>query len=527
MDRIEDELRATLADDRLGLPVRPDASRLIHAGVRRRRRNRAIASVSAVVVLVAGGAAAAALGSGGGGTDRVVPPTDNGSPVNKPPLPAPTTDEVPWAPAAYDYHHPPAFPGAVADPAVPWCRPGQLSLMPTQFQGAGGTWSGPLTVTNTSPAACALQGQPLVSMLAANGRTLVSSHPEPFYVDAWVRVAPGRTASAVVQWWPQFCNLSAPATVSVRLPHNGGTLSTAMHGSPRCDVDTVVPMAGRLDSDGFVANLDGPFTPLAGLQAQLDKVPTTAPPGGVVTYRLQLQNLAASDVRLDPCLPYRERLVNHATQHVLFEEDHLLNCPSAPATIAAAPSQRSTYFDLQIAVPTTAPAGDYDLIWQSVLRPVNAISEELIHIASAGPACHDGQVEASTGRAGAATGHYLQVIVFRNSGPSACTLYGYPGVQLLSKDGAVMTPAPKRGSDYMFPDPGPHTVLLASRGGTASFSVGGTDYDPVNQRPCPAATHMAVYAPGTKLRLLVPVGFPVCPSGEAISAVVAGSRGAG
>src|SRR5437764_419594 len=108
--------------------------------------------------------------------------------------------------------------------------------------------------------------------------------------------------------------------------------------------------------------------------------PASTLPGAVVAFRLQLQSMRAPSVPLDPCLPYRERLVNHRTQVVLVEEDHLVNCDSdgAPQSIGDPQSRRSTYFDLRLAVPPSAPPGDYDLVWQSVLKPVNARADDLI-----------------------------------------------------------------------------------------------------------------------------------------------------
>ena len=279
-------------------------------------------------------------------------------------------------------------------------------------------------------------------------------------------------------------------------------------------------------SAAFIANQDQPFTPLAGLQAQLDKVSPSAQPGAVLTYRLQLQSMHAPAVRMDPCLPYRVRLVNHTTRAVLFEEDFVLNCGSPPTTVFDPASRHATYFDLRYDVPADAPSGDYDLIWQSVLKPVNAVADDVVHIQNGLNPCVDGQLRASAGVSGAATGHYEQVIVFRNVSDAACTLRGYPGLELLSKDGTTLSPRPKRGSDFTFQDPGPHLLVLAAKGGSASFSVGGADYDPVNQRACPTGTHMAVYAPETRARLLVAVGFPVCSTGVHFSAVVSGTNGA-
>jgi len=527
MDQLERDLRATLDDQRLDLPLRPDAGNLIHTGVRRRRRNRAVASVAGVVLLATGvGVGAASIGSGGG-TQDVVPPavsTPTPSHAQKPPQPAPTDDEVPWAPVAYDFHHPPAFPGAVADPSVSWCRASQLSASQS-FQGATGNWVGIVTVTNTSGTTCGLQGQPAVRMESADGRTLVASTPEPFYVDQWVRLGAGATATAAVDWEQEYCH-QAPATrLAIVLPHNGGSLSTTMTGAPRCNAQSDPPSAGKLNVDGFRSDLNKPFTPLAGLAATVNAAPTSAAPGSVVSYRLQLQSMDAPTVELKPCLPYRERLVDQRTGHVLREEDHLLNCGAAPSTIADPQSNRSTYFNLQIAVPTNAPSGDYALVWQSVLKPVNAVSETDVQISSAVPACTDGQITASDGGRGQAMSQYGHVVVLHNVSASACSLRGYPGVELVDSAGHLLGKPATRAGGYMFQDPGPTTIVLAPGTGVASFTFGGAAYDNVRQQTCPSSAAALVIPPGLRNQLRVPMSEAACPQGIETAAVVAGSKG--
>jgi len=525
VDGLEQQLRSTLADSRLDLPLRPDATNLVHSGVRRRRRNRAIATVASVVVLLGGGVAATSLVSSGGGNERIVPPTGGGQPTGKPALPPPTQEEMAWTATAYDYHHPPAFPGAEADPTVPWCRASQLTLSQF-FQGATGSWAGSVTVTNNSTNACALQGQPVVAMQTVSGQSLLSSHSEPFFVDAWVRLAPERSASAGVTWFPEFCHEPRVASIRILLPHSGGSLTTAMRGGPRCDVDTGVPTPGHLDVDGFVAHPGESFTPLAGLQAQLDKVPSTALPGSVLDYRLQLQSMDASSVALDPCLPYRARLVSHATGVVLHEEDYLLNCGTPPLSITTPQSMHSTYFDLKLNVPSAAPPGDYDLVWQSVLKPVNATSEETVRIQAGPPPCRDGQITATDGHGHLqAMNQYGHTIVLRNISNTTCSLLGYPGLTLVDGAGRPIGKDAGRGGGYVFPDPGPHLVVLTALAGTASFTFGGPAITNAGQTPCPTSAAAVVYPPGLRHELKVGLTEPYCSGGISVTAVTAGSRG--
>lgn len=523
MDRLEERLRSAFADDRLDLPLRPDAPSRVRAGVRRRRRNRAIATVASAVILLGGGLAAASLVPGTSSDERVVPPTGGSRPAStKPTPPAPSVvNEISWAAAPYDYHHPPAFPGAVADPTVAWCRASQLSVSQF-FQGAGGSWVGTVSVTNTSTATCAVQGQPAVTMQTASGHALVTSRPEPFFVDAWVRLAPGNSASATITWWPDFCREPAVGRISIALPHSGGSLATRMHGNPRCDLDTGVARPGRLDVDGFLASQQTPFTPLAGLAAQLEQVPASAQPGTVLTYRLRLQSSHSPSVPLDPCLPYRERLVNHATGIVLFEQDFLLNCGTPPVGIGDA------RFDLRLDVPASAPTGDYDLTWQSVLKPVNAIAENVVRVLPAVAPCRDGQLTASDSprRGWQAMNQYGHAIVLRNVSSTPCSLRGYPGVTLVDSAGHQIGKAASRGDGFVYPDPGPHTIVLAALTGTASFTFGGLAITGDGLTPCPVSAAAVIYPPGLLHELRVSLHEPYCAGGITVTAVVPGSRGA-
>lgn len=525
---VERELRSALTDERLSLPVRPDAVAMLSAGVRRRRRNRAVATVSAAVVLVAGGVTAVALATGGHGSQqqRIVEPVESATPTlpTKPTLPPPAQEEVRWTGDAYDYHHPPAFPGTVADPSVAWCRAGQLALSQS-FQGATGSVAGVVVVTNTSPATCALQGQPAVHVEAANGATLVASVPEPFYVDEWVRLAAGTRASAEIVWSPEFCNEPAPTRITVGLPHAGGTLSTAFSGHPRCDTPSSGTWfgaswsAGRLDVGGFVSRTDGPFTSLAGLDARIDQADPSVAPGATLDYQLHLQSMDAPSVALNPCLPYRERLVAHATQRVLVEEDHLLNCGEAPE-ITDPQSNHDTVFDMQLVVPASAPAGDYDLLWQSVLKPVSAVDEQLVRVTPPVPACADGQVKAESGRdRGGAGGSYYERILFRNISTTTCSLFGYPGVKLADASGHAVKTLTQRGPATA------HLIVLAP-GALASATISGADFGPNGgATPCKPSAGVLVIAPGQHLQTLVRGAGMRCYDTVTVWPVVAGTRG--
>jgi hypothetical protein len=256
--------------------------------------------------------------------------------------------------------------------------------------------------------------------------------------------------------------------------------------------------------------------------ARVDRVPATVVTGGILDYRLQLQSPIAG-VGLNPCLPFRERLVVAATGHVAAENDYRLNCDAAPVTLGTAAANRSTYFDLQLTLPGDIAVGDYELVWQSVLEPVSAVADSAVRVIAPPPPCPDGAVTAEARRSGAGMSHYGLEIVLRNVSSTTCSLRGYPGVELLDATGHPLSPAPRRGSSYIVQDKGPQTVVLAP-GATAWFQIGGDDYDNVHQKRCPESAAIGVFAPNTRQQLVVRERFPAC-SGVTFSAVEAGRIG--
>jgi hypothetical protein len=58
--------------------------------------------------------------------------------------------------------------------------------------------------------------------------------------------------------------------------------------------------------------------------------------------------------------------------------------------------------------------------------------------ATAPPPCGNHALAVSASRSQGATGHGNFILRFRNKTDSACTLYGYPGLDALAKDGHVL-----------------------------------------------------------------------------------------
>ena len=72
-------------------------------------------------------------------------------------------------------------------------------------------------------------------------------------------------------------------------------------------------------------------------------------------------------VPLDPCIGYREQLLDAASYRVVATEMHLLNCTTLPVIASGADAD----FEMQMDVPPGLPSGDsLTLDWETVLGQV-------------------------------------------------------------------------------------------------------------------------------------------------------------
>jgi hypothetical protein len=93
-----------------------------------------------------------------------------------------------------------------------------------------------------------------------------------------------------------------------------------------------------------------------------------------------------------------------------------------------------------------------------------------------------------------------------------CTLYGYPGVQLLNRQFLTLHTTVVRGQGYLV-GPIPSRLVRVAAYGNAYFALGYSDV-PVNSQPCPAARYLMIFAPNDFL----PVVTYAVPRGGSITA---------
>jgi Protein of unknown function (DUF4232) len=112
---------------------------------------------------------------------------------------------------------------------------------------------------------------------------------------------------------------------------------------------------------------------------------------------------------------------------------------------------------------------------------------------------------------------------FTNTSLRTCTLYGYPGFELIDISGKVIGLTVRRGPSYQINDPGPQRVTLAP-GGSAYFGFGWVDVNEPNGDTigCVMAGSAMAIPPNTtqQLRAAARLSSFVCPkSGGSVTAV--------
>jgi hypothetical protein len=108
---------------------------------------------------------------------------------------------------------------------------------------------------------------------------------------------------------------------------------------------------------------------------------------------------------------------------------------------------------------------------------------------------------------------------FRNTSATACHLFGFPGIRLLSHGRALPTTV-IRGTSNVVPFEPENRVTLAP-GGRASFFAGYSDVPTGSQR-CPASTGANVWAPNDFHSIHVRFPAQACGGRVTVSPVVPG-----
>lgn len=138
--------------------------------------------------------------------------------------------------------------------------------------------------------------------------------------------------------------------------------------------------------------------------------------------------------------------------------------------------------------------------------------------------CFTQQLQISQAGASGATGHIQMIYALENTSSTACTVFGYPGMQMVDSAGNPMPTTVVRGNAFTFPDIQPRAVALEP-GGQASFAVDYSDVPVGNQTSCPVSAALEITPPNAFDRLVIPASIASCDSVLHVSPVIAGVPG--
>lgn len=141
---------------------------------------------------------------------------------------------------------------------------------------------------------------------------------------------------------------------------------------------------------------------------------------------------------------------------------------------------------------------------------------------AAGERCHTAMLSLSQGPVDAGAGNRVGTFLFTNEGDVACTLHGFPGVQLLDANNNPLPTNVDWGGGWMQNQPGPSTVAVAP-GGSARFLMHWGVVPVGTGTTCPTSAAIAVTPPDEWAPLILSAEIAACGGGRLdVSAVQPG-----
>lgn len=128
-----------------------------------------------------------------------------------------------------------------------------------------------------------------------------------------------------------------------------------------------------------------------------------------------------------------------------------------------------------------------------LLAALGALAPAAAH-ASSPPRCYTTQLTVAPGPAQGAAGSIGQSVHFRNVSVHACTLYGYPGMQMLNGSGHDLTTYVHRGSSVTVMQR-PVRLVTLGPGQQAAFDIGYADATGFGNERCPASARVEITPP--------------------------------
>ena len=161
---------------------------------------------------------------------------------------------------------------------------------------------------------------------------------------------------------------------------------------------------------------------------------------------------------------------------------------------------------------TLSPMGQGDqaggVIIERCSRPVAAVAPP-----PSGAPCAAENLRLAVEGGDAGMGHRVTTLALRNTGPSACTVTGYPSVSLLDGDGKLLTGvrAAQAPGNYFAQGRAPTPVEIRPQQ-AAWFDLAWTviPHEDKGETTCPSAKTVRVTAPGAASAIALPLAFTPC-----------------
>ena len=135
------------------------------------------------------------------------------------------------------------------------------------------------------------------------------------------------------------------------------------------------------------------------------------------------------------------------------------------------------------------------------------------------PRCTVGQLTVRQTSSNGAAGSVGLTYAFTNISATACSLHGYPGMQMLAAGGTALPTTVLRAPSVVVPSVVEHTVVLAPNA-IASFYAG---YSDVSAGSCPRAARLELTPPNAYDHLTIASSISPCRGRINVSPVFAGA----
>jgi hypothetical protein len=130
--------------------------------------------------------------------------------------------------------------------------------------------------------------------------------------------------------------------------------------------------------------------------------------------------------------------------------------------------------------------------------------------AQAAPACGNNSLAVTATQTQGATGHGSLVLLFRNKTASACTLFGYPGLDALNQHGAVIAHAHRTLQGFAGGSSQGLQTIRVNPGRFASATVEWPNFNPTTAGDCRFSKFIAATPANTGDTVILARSVSVC-----------------